>query len=82
MTKLSLMSEFSWSCMLLEYRRSNVTVVEEPGGKELFTFWTSFSEASKLSHSVGLPKIIGKLLKVVVGFSFTSNELQAAHIGT
>ena len=62
--------------MLLEYNwRSNVTIVEEPGAKELFIFWTSFSEVSKLSHSVRLPEIIGKLQKVIVGFSSTINEL-------
>ena len=39
MTKLSSKSEFSWSCMLLEYnKRSNVTIVEKPGARELFTF--------------------------------------------
>ena len=61
--------------MLLEYNwRSNVTIVEEPGAKELFIFWTSFSEVSKLSHSVSLPEIIGKLQKVIVGFSSAINE--------
>ena len=40
-----------------------------------FIFLTSFRELNKLSRSVGLPKIIGKLQKVVVGFSFVINEL-------
>ena len=62
--------------MLLEYnKRSNVIIVEEPGARELFTFWTYSSEVSKLSHSVGYPEIIGKLQKVVAGFSFAINEL-------
>ena len=62
--------------MLWEYNStSNVTIVEEPGAKELFTFWTSFSEVSKLPHSVGLTGIIGKLQQVVVGFLSAINEL-------
>ena len=62
--------------MLLEYNwRSNVSIVEKHGAKKLFTFWTSFSEVSKLSHSVGVPEIIGKLQEVVLGFSSAINDL-------
>lgn len=64
-------SEFDSNYNASEYScRSKVTMVLVPVDSKQFISWTSVMELSKLFHSDGLPEIIGKLLKIVVGFFF------------